>query len=270
VVQPGAGISYGKIIQGTKLMEKISAIIITFNAEENIRECLESIKWADEIIIVDSHSKDRTCDIAGQFTDKIVTTDEIRYGEKRNIGIQKASNEWILWIDADERATTELRNEIKQEVLQYAGNNKQEIGFKIKRKTYFINKFIRYCGWYPDFNLRLFKKSSTARFSNARVHEKLLFNGRTIKLRNPIIHFTDLTFEHYIEKMNNYTSLAASDLKEQGASSGIHDIIFRPVLTFFTMYFLRLGILDGFMGLVLCTLSSVSVFTKYSKLYFMK
>jgi glycosyltransferase involved in cell wall biosynthesis len=244
----------------------VSAIVITYNEEDNIKDCLRSIKWADEIIVVDSNSTDRTKEIAGSYTDKIILTEDISYARKRNIGIDKASGEWILWIDADERVTAELKNEISSSV------NSSEIkadAFLINRKSFFINKFIKHCGWYPDFTLRLFKKSTGIRFNDASVHEKMLYKGKKEKLTAPLQHYTDRSFEHYLIKLNRYTSLSADDLFKQGKKTSMIDIIFRPVFTFFKMYFLKLGFMDGYMGLVLCTLSGIHVFTKYSKLYFM-
>lgn len=242
----------------------ISAIVITLNEENNIRKCLESLKWCDEIIVVDSGSTDKTVKIAEEFTKNIIISGNMPYGEKRNLGIDKAVNKWILWLDADERITSELREEIR---LKVNGSNTN--AFYINRKSFFINKFIKHCGWYPDFTLRLFRKDSGIRFNSSLVHEKAIFSGNTEKLNNEILHYTDRNFEHYINKLNKYTSLSAEELRKKGKNASIIDIIFRPVFTFFKMYFLKLGILDGYTGLVLCTLSSVHVMAKYSKLYLM-
>lgn len=242
----------------------ISAIVITLNEEKNIRECLETLKWCDEIIMVDSGSTDSTVKIAEEFTKKIILTDNLPYGEKKNIGIDNAVNDWVLWLDADERITKELKDEIQQKIKGVSIN-----AFYINRKSFFINKFIKHCGWYPDYTLRLFRKDTNIRFDASLVHEKANFSGVTVKLSNEILHFTDPDFEHYINKLNNYTSLSAEELGKKGKKASILDIIFRPVFTFFKMYFLKLGILDGYTGLVLCTLSSIHVFSKYSKLYLM-
>lgn len=246
-------------------MAKISAVVITYNEEQNIKECLESLKWIDEIIVVDSKSTDKTADIAAQFTSNIIISENISYGKKRNIGFEKATGEWILWIDADERVTNELKAEIEQIIN---GNNKTD-AFYINRKSYFITKFIKHCGWYPDYTLRLFKKSTGIKFDDAKVHEKIIFEGKTSRLKNYLIHYTDNDFEHYLKKMNIYTTLSADELYRNNKKGSFFDIIFRPAFTFFKMYFLKLGILDGYMGLVLCTLSSIHVSFKYSKLYFL-
>ncbi len=246
-------------------MPKISAIVITYNEELNIRECLESLKWTDEIIVIDSTSKDKTVEIAAEFTSNVITTGgNDTYGKKRNIGIEKTTGEWILWIDADERVTPELKTEIEQSIT--AG---EADAYYINRKSFFISKFIKHCGWYPDYTLRLFKKSTGIKFDDAKVHEKISYSGKTSRLKNQLIHYTDRDFEHYLAKMNNYTTLSAEEMHRSSKKTSFFDIIFRPAFTFFKMYFLKLCILDGYMGLVLCTLSSIHVSFKYSKLYYL-
>jgi glycosyltransferase involved in cell wall biosynthesis len=243
---------------------KLSAIVITYNEEENIRECLESLIFADEIIVIDSNSTDLTYDKATEYTDNVITIEEeMTYGEKRNLGIEKAQGEWILWIDADERVPQKLRQEIQETIMDPESHD----AYYINRKSFFITKFIKYCGWYPDYTLRLFKRSTNIRFNDALVHERALYEGDTKKLNNPLLHYTDRTFEKYFEKMNNYTTLSARELFNKGKKAGFSDIILRPYFTFLKMYILKLGFLDGFMGLVLCTLSSVHVMVKYLKLY---
>jgi glycosyltransferase involved in cell wall biosynthesis len=241
-------------------LSKISVIIITFNEDKNIEECLSSVSWADEIIVVDSGSKDNTLSIVKQFTDNIIITENIPYGLKRNLGIDNASSEWIFWLDADERVSEELTNEIKS-----ATEINDSDSFYIKRKSFFINRFIKHCGWYPDYSPRLFRKSSGAKFDASEVHEKLIYSGKSGKLKNEILHYTDLDFEHYTEKMNSYTTLSAKELQKSGRKSGILDIVFRPVFAFCKMYFFKLGFLDGYTGLILCILSSYHVFFKYAK-----
>lgn len=244
----------------------ISSIVITYNEEKNIRQCLESLKWTDEIIVVDSCSSDKTVEIASEFTNKIIQADKGTYGEKKNTGINNASGGWILWIDADERITDELKNEI----LQITGNMETGVAaYLINRKSFFISKFLKHSGWYPDYTLRLFRKSAGITFDDSKVHEKPQYSGKTNKLRNEILHYTDMDFEHYIGKMNAYTSLSAEDMKSRQKSASIFDIVFRPAFAFFKMYFLKLGFLDGYIGLVLSSLSGIHVMAKYSKLYFL-
>lgn len=245
-------------------MPSLSVIVITYNEESNIKDCLESVKSADEIILIDSGSTDRTVEEAKELTSNIISVDkQVSYGLKRNIGIEKANNEWILWLDADERVTPELWSEIHGII-----DNPQTLNANfINRKSFFITKFINHCGWYPDYTLRLFRKSTGIRFNDALVHEKISYSGETGRLKHDILHYTDRTFEHYFKKLNIYTTLSARELFNKGKKAGFIDIILRPVFTFFKMYFLKLGLLDGFMGLVLCILSSCHVMVKYLKLY---
>ncbi|MBZ0203321.1 MAG: glycosyltransferase family 2 protein [Ignavibacteria bacterium] len=245
----------------------ISSIVITYNEESNIKECLETLKWTDEIIVIDSGSTDATVNIAKEFTDKVFVIDNIPYGLKRNVGIEKAKGEWIIWLDADERVTTEL----KEEILQITSRKDADDAYLINRKSFFISKFIKHSGWYPDYTLRLFRRTANIKFDAAKVHEKTNYKGTASKLNNELLHYTDRDFEHYTNKMNRYTTLSAQELcsKNKNASTSYFDIIFRPAFSFFKMYFLKLGFLDGYMGLVLCTLSSIHVMMKYSKLYFL-
>lgn len=246
-------------------MQKLSVIIITYNEEANITDCIESVKWADEIIVVDSNSTDKTTELAKKYTEKIYPVSNSSYSQSKNFGLDKACNDWILSIDADERVTEELKNEICTAI-----NNKDNINaFYLNRKSFFINKFIKHCGWYPDFILRLFNQSAGIRFNESKVHEKAEYRGKTGKLKSNLLHYTDLTFEHYWNKMNKYTSISAEELYNKKRKANIIDIIFRPAFAFFKMYFLKLGILDGYMGMILCILSSVHVFVKYTKLYYL-
>ncbi len=241
---------------------KLSVIVITLNEEKNIEECLRSVHWADEIIVIDSESTDKTVELAKKFTQNIFQLKE-SYGIKRNFGIEKANGEWILWVDADEKISDELRIEIQQTIIQ----NKFDAYF-ISRKSFFINKFIKHCGWYPDYSLRLFKKSTGLKFNESLVHESVKTKLPAGNLKNDIIHYTDLDFEHYLNKLNHYTTQSAEELKNKKKKASLFDILFRPVFTFCKMYFFKLGILDGYTGLVLCILSSFHVMIKYSKLYF--
>ena len=242
-------------------MGKISAIVITYNEQQNIDECLQSLSWADEIIVIDSYSTDNTINIAKKYTGKIIEVDNSSFGHKKNIGIEQSTGEWILWIDADERITETLKNEI----IAVINKENSFDAYYINRKSFFINKFINHSGWFPDYTLRLFKKSINLKFNDAEVHEKIEYNGKPGKLKNLILHYTDYDFEHYISKLNSYTTHSAIELAKKNKKSGIADLIFRPVFTFLKMYFVKLGFLDGYTGLILCILSSYHVFFKYAK-----
>ncbi len=247
----------------------ISVILITHNEEENIVECLQSVSWADEIIVIDSKSTDRTVELAKQFTSKVYVTEWKGYGGAKNYALSKATSKWILWLDADERVTPELAYEIKSIVC----NQQEEFtAYKVPRRAYFLGKWIKHCGWYPGFVVRLFKRDASE-FNDSRVHEKIKVHGEIGTLKNDLLHFTDHTLFHYVDKFNRYTTLAAEDLFDKSKKISLYDLMIRPLYLFIKMFIVRLGFLDGMHGFILSILSANYVFVKYAKLreiYFTK
>jgi glycosyltransferase involved in cell wall biosynthesis len=241
----------------------LSIIVITKNEERNIRECLESVRWAGDIVIVDAESTDATVDIAREYTDKVHVLPWQGFAAAKTRALEFTENEWVLWLDADERVLPETAEEISTIV---AASETPFAAYRVARRAYFLGRRIRHCGWYPSYATRLFRKS-LARFSDSRVHEHLVVDGPVGTLRNDFLHFTDDTLEHYYAKFNAYTSLAAEELAAAGKTAGMADLILRPCWMFFKMYFLRLGFLDGVHGLILCKASAGYVFAKYAKLW---
>ena len=244
-------------------MGTLSVVTISCNEERNIADCLGSVRWADELIVVDSGSTDRTVALARKFTRKIYSREWKGYGAARNYALSKASGDWVLWLDADERVTPELAEEIRDIVKN---DSREFAGYAIARKAYFLGRWIRHCGWYPSRVIRLFLRNR-ARFSETRVHEQLLIDGPTADSRHDLVHYTDPDLNHYLSKFNRYTTLAAEDMHAGGRSASLFDLLVRPPFLFFKMYILRLGMLDGIEGLILCILSSAYVFSKYAKLW---
>jgi glycosyltransferase involved in cell wall biosynthesis len=244
-------------------MARLSVMVLTKNEERNIVDCLESVRWADEIVVIDSGSTDRTVELARRYTNNVFDVEWQGYGATRNLALRKATGDWVLWLDADERAMPELGEEIRRIV---AGNPENVAGYRVARRAYFLGRWIRHCGWYPSRVVRLFRREK-ARFTETSVHERLLLDGPTRDADHDLLHFTDPDLHHYLTKFNRYTSLAADDLAAAGRRFGITDIIVRPAFTFLKMYVFRLGLLDGVPGLILCILSSAYVFTKYAKLW---
>jgi glycosyltransferase involved in cell wall biosynthesis len=244
-------------------MARLTVITITLNEERNIADCLTSVRWADEILVVDSGSTDRTVELARTFTDKVMLIPWAGYGAARNQAILQATSDWVLWLDADERVTPELAAEIR-DILRDdpAGVD----GYAIARRAYFLGRWICHSGWYPGHVVRLFRKG-TARFSESRVHEQLQISGKVRTTRHDLLHFTDPDLEHYLAKFNRYTSLAADDMVAAGRRFSIFDLLVRPPFQLVKMYILRRGFLDGIHGLILAVLSSTYVFTKYAKLW---
>jgi len=243
-------------------MPTLSVILITFNEEANIEACLRSVQWADEIVVLDSHSQDETLSICRRFTDKCHRVEWLGFGKTKNAALDRSTGEWVLSIDADERITPELAEEIRR-TIRDAGDR---IGFWIPRRAWFLGRWIRHCGWYPGHVLRLFRRDA-GRFQEKRVHEGVEVNGPTAALKNDLLHYTDRDLEHYFQTFHRYTSLAARDLFQAGRRAGVSDLVLRPLATFVKMYLLRAGFLDGLQGLLLCGLSAGYVFTKYAKLW---
>jgi glycosyltransferase involved in cell wall biosynthesis len=243
-------------------MPKISAIIITYNEEKNIRRCLSSVDWADEIVVVDSGSTDDTKKIASEFTQKVFDIKWEGFGKAKDFAKDKATYQWILSLDADEVVTEDLRKEI-QSVIK---SDKTFDGYYIPRRSNFLGKWIRHGGWYPDHVLRLFKKDK-AKFNHSMVHEKVEVEGKIGYLRNDLLHHTDPNFDHYLGKLNKYTSVGAEELFRNGKRAWFFDLIFRPLAVFLKMYFAKGGFLDGPHGLILAVSSAFHVFSKYVKLW---
>ncbi len=240
----------------------LSVIVITHEEERNIGECLSSVAWADDLVVVDSGSRDRTVEIAREFTSKVFTAEWKGYAATKELALAKSSHEWVLWLDADERVTPELADEIRRAIA----SPQAPAGYEVARKAFFLGKWIRHCGWYPGYVVRLFRKSH-AQFNDSRVHERLIVRGETARLNHPLTHYTDDSLYHYFEKFNRYTTLAAEDtLERRGPGSfSLLDLLVRPPYLFVKMYLLRLGFLDGIHGLILSLLSASYVFCKYAK-----
>ncbi len=246
-------------------MSKISCVVITYNESKNIRRCLQSVNWADEIVVVDAYSTDDTREIASAFTDKIHQLKWSGFGPAKEYARSKATGDWILSVDADEVVPGNLREEIQR----ITESQESLDGYFVPRRSNFLGRWIRHCGWYPDLVLRLFKKERGS-FTDRVVHEEVRVIGSTGRLRTDLLHYTDPDLDHYLKKLNRYTSLDALQLFRQGRRAGILDILFRPIITFVKMYFFRRGFSDGLPGLILAISSSFHVFSKYVKLWHLR
>jgi glycosyltransferase involved in cell wall biosynthesis len=242
---------------------RLSVTIITKNEEANIRRTLESVRWADEIVVLDSGSTDRTVGICREFTDKVFHQEWLGYGQQKNAAIDRASGDWILSLDADEPVEQELGEEIGRII----GSPDARDGYRIARKTFFLGKWMKYGGWYPDYNLRLFRRSA-GRFSERVVHEAVSIQGRIGYTRNAILHYAYPDLTSYLASINKYSSLAVDVLSKQGIRRRHTmwcNLMLRPFFTFLLKYVVRLGFLDGKRGLILNLFHAWYVFAKYSK-----
>jgi len=243
-------------------MLPVSIVIVTQNEERNIREALQSIKGAAEIVVIDAFSTDKTVDICREYTDKIYRIEWQGYAKQKQTGIEHARSEWVFILDSDERFTDSLWKEIADII----GNSEKYSGYYVPRKNFFLGKWIRHGGWWPDYTLRLFLRGK-AIMQERSVHEKVIVQGGTGYLSNHLEHQTCRSISEYIKKMDIYSTLSAKELKEKGIRSGTFKLVVHPLFTFFKMFIFRLGFMDGIYGLALAVLYSCYTFLKYLKLW---
>jgi glycosyltransferase involved in cell wall biosynthesis len=245
-------------------MIKLSAVITAFNEEKNLERCLKSLSFVDEIVVVDHSSLDKTSEIAQKYTNKVFfqKNDPKQIDLQKNFGFEKVSNEWILSIDADEEVTKELAEEIK-----HAIDIKNNInGYWIPRKNIIFGKWIRHSGWYPDPQLRLFKKNK-GKFTKVHVHEHLTLEGESAFLKEHIIHHNYDTIGQFIGKMANYAPNEANNYIKKGYVFSYFDAIRFPLDEFLSRFFSRKGYKDGFLGLMLAILMAFYHFLVFASIW---
>lgn len=243
--------------------QKLSVLIITLNEEQHIKSLLEDIDFADEIIVVDSYSTDKTLPIIASFPNvKVIQNQFINYTLQRNFAIDQAQNSWILFIDADERLTPALKTEIKETINQ----KNPASAYLIYRIFMFKNKKLHFSGWQTDKIFRLFNKTYCRYNQDRMVHEKLIVEGDISTLKNKIVHFSYTSYTDYKAKMHAYGLLKASEKQKKGQQPSPLLMIFHPVYTFLYQFLIRLGFLDGIKGITICYLNAYSVFARYKEL----
>lgn len=243
--------------------QKISALMITYNEVNHIDDVINNISFADEIIIVDSFSTDGTFEKLSKF--KNVTTIQRKFkdfADQRNFALEKANNNWVLFIDADERITEEL----KTEIFETINNPKSAVAFMFKRIFFFKKKRIRFSGFQTDTTYRLFKKDRVQYIKEKIVHEMPQIDGESMVLKHKMLHYCFDSSNHYKSKMEHYASLKAKELFKKGKNTSIFDLYLRPLYKFIVNYFFRMGFLDGKEGLIICYLSAHGVYYRYKKL----
>ena len=242
-------------------MEKISVIIPCKNEEHNIEEVLQSVQWADEIMVVDSFSADNTVEIAKKYTQFILVHEYNNPASQKNWAIPQASHQWILLVDADERVTPEL----KQEIQNVLNNSAEHAAYWIYRENYFMGRKMLYCGMQRDKVVRLFKRDH-CRYEDKLVHEEIITGGSLGFLKHKLIHHSFKDMQSYLDKINRYTLWSALDYhKKTSVITGYH-LVFKPFFKFFQFYILKMGFLDGFPGFVVSALASYTVLLRYVKL----
>lgn len=239
----------------------LSAVIMARNEAKNIEAAVESVSFADQIVVADTGSSDNTIELARKAGAEVHGIDFDGFGTSKNKALEFCSEDWILFLDADERVSPELA----EGIIEKLASNSEFDGYAVNRLSYFLGKPIRHSGWHPDYVLRLFKKGC-GRFSDRLVHEGVELKGLAGKLEGLLYHHSYENLDQYIEKMNSYSSLNAREMYENDRRWHFSDLIVHPVATFFKMYIFKAGFLDGVNGFLLAILSSYHVFVKYAKL----
>ncbi len=245
------------------MRERLSVAIIARDAAEQIEVCLASVAWADEIVVSDSGSRDATPEICRAYGARVFSDDWLGYGPQKNRCVERAAGPWILSLDSDERVTPELRVEIEK----LLADGTDQDAFAVPRRNYFLGRWVRHGGWWPDYCIRLFRKGR-ARFSDRLVHEALeVRSGRIGRLQGTLEHSTYGSLSDYLERMDRYSALGAAQLRAEGRRAGFADLLVRPPLTFLRMLILRQGWRDGTLGVVLAGLYACSTLVKYARLW---
>lgn len=243
-------------------MPKVSVTIITLNEAEHIAAAIDSVRWADEIIVVDSHSSDATADIARASGARVVVRDWPGYVEQKNYASTLAAHDWILSLDADERIPPALAAEI-QRTLQSTPDVK---AFRMRRVAFHLGRWIRTTDFYPDYQTRLYDRRS-ARWQGRYVHESVAADGPVRLLSHELQHYSFRDVRDQLDRVNHYTSLAARQMLEQGRRSSAVRLLVHPPAAFLRNYVLRRGFMDGTAGLIISLINSYSVFLKFAKLW---
>jgi glycosyltransferase involved in cell wall biosynthesis len=240
----------------------ISVIITTFNEEINIEDCIRSVLWADEILVVDSNSTDRTVELARRHPVRLLQRQYFGSAAQKNWSMDRVENDWVLILDADERLTEDLALEI----LHLLVEGPQFYGYFLRRRNIVLGKVIRHSGWSTDKVIRFFHRAH-GRYPDRRVHADLDIEGPTPVLRNSLLHFTFRSLDQYWEKLRNYAEWGAAQGFREGRQAGLLEIAGRPIWRFVRTYFVQLGFLDGLHGLVVCGLQAFGSFLKYARLW---
>jgi glycosyltransferase involved in cell wall biosynthesis len=243
-------------------VQKVTATVITRNESANIAAALESLRWADEIVVVDSESTDSTVEIARRYTDRVIVRPWPGYVAQKNFAAGQASYDWIFSLDADERVTPELAAEVRALLSALPA----AAGYRIPRVAFHCGRWIRSTDWYPDHQLRLYDRRH-ALWTGRLVHESVRADGPVSRLHGEIQHYAYRDLAHHLQTMDRYTTLAARQMFEDGRRASWIDVLITPRLTFFRNYVLRGGFRDGMAGLVVSVMNAYYVGLKFAKLW---
>lgn len=250
------------------MSDTISACITVYNESQNIRRCLDSVRWADEIVVIDSLSEDDTVEICKEYTDKVYEHQWLGYIGQKNLIRDKASCKWILFIDADEEVSPDLREEIRDEFE--SGRNQAVSGYEFPRMVWYLGRWIRHGDWYPDYKLRLFQKEY-GHCGGIEPHDHVVITaGEVRKLKCPLYHYTYDDLHDHLTTINRFSGISALESYKTGRKCSASDLLLRPAIRFFRAYFVKRGFLDGYRGLIIAMAISFGTFIKYAKLWEMQ
>jgi glycosyltransferase involved in cell wall biosynthesis len=241
---------------------RLSVAVITLNEAHRLRRCLESTAWADELVVVDAESSDKTVQVAREFTDRVIVRPWAGFAAQKNFALEHCAGEWVLSLDADEEAAPELRAEIMTEI---AGAHAHD-GYALRRQNVFLDRWIRHGGLYPDWQVRLFRRER-GRFDERAVHESVSVTGSLGRLDGHLVHRSYESVSDFVERANRYSSLAAEQMIREGRRMRAGELLARPLGRFLSMYLLRGGFLDGRRGLLLASLYAYYVFMRSAKVW---
>jgi glycosyltransferase involved in cell wall biosynthesis len=249
-------------MEASRQEPKVSVYMITYNNEETVERALKSVTWANEIVIVDSFSNDRTAEIGRKYTDKLFQRKWPGHRDQYQYAADLTSHEWIMFVDADEEVSPELVDEI-QEALKR--KTSEVDGFFIYRRTFYLGRWIRYGGWYPDGEIRLYRRNR-GRWEGG-LHARVVVSGRVQPLKNLYHHYTYRDISDQIQTIDTYSTTAAEDLVTSTRPFALTHLLFNPIFRFLKDYILKLGFLDGIPGLVIAVSTAYYAFIKYAKLW---
>ena len=245
-----------------KKKARLSVVVVTLNEAERLRACLESVAWADEIVVVDAESDDKTATIAREFTDRVVVRPWPGYAAQKNTAIELATGDWILSLDADEVVSTDLAADVGRILTA----NGPADGYAVPRRNIFWGRWVRHGGLYPDWQVRLFRRTR-GRFAARAVHESVSVDGRVERLAGHLEHRSYRDLGDFLARADRYATLAATEAVAQGRRAGVGDLVLRPLGRFVVMYVVRGGFLDGWRGFLLASLYAYYVLIRAAKIW---
>ncbi|HXX53481.1 MAG TPA: glycosyltransferase family 2 protein [Thermodesulfovibrionales bacterium] len=242
-------------------MIPVSVVIVTKDEVRNIRDALESVREFEDVVVLDAFSADGTVEICREYTPRVFQKEWMGYARQKQAAVDLAKKEWVLILDADERVTAELKREL---VVKITGGTYD--GYYLPRKNFFLGKWIRHSGWWPDYTLRLFRRE-VSHVEYREVHEKVVVKGPVSYLEGPVEHYSYRTIADYLRKMEHYSTLSADEFFRKKSALPLLSMVANPVHVFIKMFFLRQGFRDGMHGFILAGLYSCYTFLKYAKIW---